>query len=457
MAFSPAPKSPGDLIRSQDWNEAMGEVVRLESAKLSITGGNVNGPLSVSTLNIGTAAPPNRALTVRGTGGTYLNVIANNGTHEILLGADNAGGIVSTMTNHDLQLRAGGNVTHLTVKTDGSVGIGTPSPGARLEVIGSSWEQHLRLTNTGTGGAGPGIFFNAVNRNWAILGTNATAGAGDQKLGFYDATGGQYRMVIDASGNVGIGTTGPQGKLDVNGAIRAGTSDIYFTNSIHNHTGIGNAAGFAAIENSSNFNTLMILGRTVTTSPLRRSVSVWDELNVFGPLVVGQAHRIKLGVPSGPYGNDGIRGEPNLFLDAAGTVFIKTGFQARGMDVAERFKTVEQVYAGQVVVFDEHAEAVRLCDRAYDSRVIGIASADPAFILGIDPEQMPIALCGRVPCDVDADIAPIAVGDLLTTSPTRGYAQKVIESERAAGAIIGKALSALKSGKGQILVLVFPR
>ena len=111
MAFSPAPKNPGDLIRSQDWNEAMGEVVRLESAKLSITGGNVNGPLSVSTLNIGTSAPPNRALTVRGTAGTYLNVIANNGTHEILLGADNAGGIVSTITNHDLQLRAGGNVT----------------------------------------------------------------------------------------------------------------------------------------------------------------------------------------------------------------------------------------------------------------------------------------------------------------------------------------------------------
>lgn len=457
MAFSPTPKNPGDLIRSQDWNEAMGEVVRLESAKLNLTGGNVNGPLSVSTLSIGTATPPNRPLTIRGTAGTYLNVIANNGTHEILLGADNAGGIVSTMTNHDLQLRAGGNVTRLTVKADGDVGIGTLTPGARLEVIGSSWDQHLRLTNTSTGGAGPSIFFNAVNRNWAILGTNATAGAGDQKLGFYDATSNQYRMVIDPSGNVGIGTTGPQGKLDVQGAIRAGNSDLYFTGTTHNHTGIGNAGGFAAIENSSNYNTLMILGRTVTTSPLRRSVSVWDELNVFGPLIVQQAHTIKLGIPFGPYGNDGIRGEPNLFLDAAGRVFIKQGFQTPAMDIAERFKTVEPVQAGQVVIFDEQAEAVKLCERAYDSCVIGIASADPAFILGIDAEQMPIALCGRVPCNVDADIAPIAVGDLLTTSPTRGYAQKVIEPEKAAGATIGKALGALESGKGQILVLVLPR
>jgi hypothetical protein len=57
-------------------------------------------------------------------------------------------------------------------------------------------------------------------------------------------------------------------------------------------------------------------------------------------------------------------------------------------------------------------------------------------------------------CKVDADIAPIRVGDLLTTSPTRGHAQKATEPEKAVGAIIGKALGSLKSGKGKIPVLV---
>ncbi|WP_293024480.1 hypothetical protein [Moorena sp. SIO3I8] len=57
-------------------------------------------------------------------------------------------------------------------------------------------------------------------------------------------------------------------------------------------------------------------------------------------------------------------------------------------------------------------------------------------------------------CKVDADIAPIAVGDLLTTSPTKGHGQKVLEPERAIGAIIGKALGSLSSGKGKIPVLV---
>jgi streptogramin lyase len=57
-------------------------------------------------------------------------------------------------------------------------------------------------------------------------------------------------------------------------------------------------------------------------------------------------------------------------------------------------------------------------------------------------------------CKVDADIAPVSVGDLLTTSPTKGHAQKVLETERAVGAIIGKALASLQRGKGKIPVLV---
>jgi hypothetical protein len=57
-------------------------------------------------------------------------------------------------------------------------------------------------------------------------------------------------------------------------------------------------------------------------------------------------------------------------------------------------------------------------------------------------------------CKVDADIAPIKIGDLLTTSPTKGHAQKALDPGKATGAIIGKALGSLKKGKGKIPVLV---
>ncbi len=68
--------------------------------------------------------------------------------------------------------------------------------------------------------------------------------------------------------------------------------------------------------------------------------------------------------------------------------------------------------------------------------------------------QYPVALSGRVYCYADAGFGAIAPGDLLTTSDTPGHLQIVRDPDRARGAIVGKAMSALKDGRGLILVLV---
>lgn len=98
-------------------------------------------------------------------------------------------------------------------------------------------------------------------------------------------SGGQpvMAMALGAS-TVGIGTASPQGKLDVRGDIRAGNSDIYFTRTDHNHTGIGNTAGFAAIENAADYGALMILGRAGTSRG--RYVRLWDYLQINGGMDV---------------------------------------------------------------------------------------------------------------------------------------------------------------------------
>jgi hypothetical protein len=58
-------------------------------------------------------------------------------------------------------------------------------------------------------------------------------------------------------------------------------------------------------------------------------------------------------------------------------------------------------------------------------------------------------------CKVDADIGPIKPGDLLTTSPSLGYAQRVESRARSSlGTVIGKAMGALDKGKGTIPVFV---
>ena len=55
---------------------------------------------------------------------------------------------------------------------------------------------------------------------------------------------------------------------------------------------------------------------------------------------------------------------------------------------------------------------------------------------------------------MDASEHPVQPGDLLTTSPVPGYAMKVMDHQRAIGAIIGKAMTPLANEKGLGLVLV---
>lgn len=96
-----------------------------------------------------------------------------------------------------------------------------------------------------------------------------------------DTIGTLHTMSLNG-GNVGIGTTTPTGKLDVAGDIRAGNSDLYFTKTDHNHTGLGNTTGYAAIENAANYEALMIMGRAGTAKG--RFVGLWDYLQVNGSM-----------------------------------------------------------------------------------------------------------------------------------------------------------------------------
>src|SRR5439155_8452257 len=65
-----------------------------------------------------------------------------------------------------------------------------------------------------------------------------------------------------------------------------------------------------------------------------------------------------------------------------------------------------------------------------------------------------VALTGRVYVQADASGGAIKPGDLLTSSSVPGHAMRVADHAKAQGAILGKAMSSLKEGKGMVLVLV---
>jgi hypothetical protein len=69
-------------------------------------------------------------------------------------------------------------------------------------------------------------------------------------------------------------------------------------------------------------------------------------------------------------------------------------------------------------------------------------------------DEVPMAMMGIVPTNVTAENGAIHPGDLLVTSSTLGYAMKGTDRNRMLGAVIGKALGGLDSGKGVIEVVV---
>jgi len=106
--------------------------------------------------------------------------------------------------------------TPFVVTSSGNVGIGTPSPGSKLTVVGvisstssTSYIQAVSTTNSGT----TQIINDGGNGYIEVNGTTS--------IPMVFRLQGAELMRIDASGNVGIGTASPSQKLDVAGSIKA--------------------------------------------------------------------------------------------------------------------------------------------------------------------------------------------------------------------------------------------
>jgi hypothetical protein len=126
--------------------------------------------------------------------------------------------------------------------------------------------------------------------------------------------------------------------------------------------------------------------------------------------------------------------------------------QATYADLAEYYSSELDVTPGTVVEFGG-AEEIQLCDTRNSTRVAGVVSTDPAFVmnekLGQSVPRILVALIGRVPCKV---YGTCAKGDMMVAAGG-GYA--MANNSPAIGSVIGKALEdKTTSGVGVIEVVV---
>lgn len=112
-----------------------------------------------------------------------------------------------------------------------------------------------------------------------------------------------------------------------------------------------------------------------------------------------------------------------------------------------------------LVLSNDNSSDVAKSTQTYSTSVAGIYSTKPGLIgrrqHGVKSDmEIPMAMVGIVPTKVSTENGPIKRGDLLVTSSTEGYAMKGTDHSRMLGAIVGKAMGSIESGRGVIEVLV---
>jgi hypothetical protein len=165
----------------------------------------------------------------------------------------------------------------------------------------------------------------------------------------------------------------------------------------------------------------------------------------------------------GVYGRSAL-GDAGYFqgnLTVTGTATVNGDILLTGADCAEQFPVAAdlQIEPGTVVVISPDG-GLQPSTSAYDRKVAGVVAGAGSYRPGIvlDSECaancVKVAMLGKVFCQVDADFGSIEIGDLLTSSMTHGHAMVVTDRNKAFGSVIGKAMAALKRGRGLIPILV---
>ncbi|MBI5217269.1 MAG: hypothetical protein HY960_16065 [Ignavibacteriae bacterium] len=325
----------------------------------------------------------------------------------------------------------------------------------------------LRVETNGTGatvyglqtGAGHGGWFeisNASNTYPSLF--TRTNGSGNSFFSYHNGTASAGKFAVDNPSNtnpaIEISTTG-SGLVGLFSGVSQGVN-------INTNSTI-NSPQLVLMENESDYSRLNFQHKNTTNywtiAGLPNAASKDARLNFYYS-------------PTGDFmtitgeGNVGIgTGNPTSKLDVEGKVEMNVLQINGGSDLAEPFEVTElenEIEAGTLMVIDEqHPGNLKVSSEAYDSRVAGIVSGAGGINPGITLQQdgmingkTMVAIAGRVYCKVDASGGEIKPGDLLTTSNIPGYAMKATDKERTQGAIIGKAMSPLKDGKGLVLVLV---
>lgn len=175
---------------------------------------SVNGRLGVGTNS------PGAQIQITGATDSYIRISSS--------GAANSTGIKFIGTGTDAKLYIGqrnagdtASVVQAVIDNSGNLGIGTSSPNRRLDVQGDG-SVYASVTNntSGSGSARIQLFNNGdTSDGFAVINNSGASGQinilnyKNSAMAFW--TNSAQRMLLDSSGNLGIGTSSPSGRLNI--------------------------------------------------------------------------------------------------------------------------------------------------------------------------------------------------------------------------------------------------
>ena len=173
------------------------------------------GNTTTNSIKIGSSSSPNAALDVNG------ELFVSNGGYGVKLSYSNGNqtGIIDTFANHNLEFRIN-NSEKMVITSGGNLGVGTSSPGEKFAVNGNA--TYMEITHP-TASSYSGIKFSeggTPQGSIQNIGSTFATVARRGNFEIFHNTSGNLTLQ-HSGGNVGIGTTSPGYKLDVNGSFHA--------------------------------------------------------------------------------------------------------------------------------------------------------------------------------------------------------------------------------------------
>ena len=187
--------------------------------------------------------------------------------------------------------------------------------------------------------------------------------------------------------------------------------------------------------------TTLVTGGNATVNGLavNTSATIGTTLGVTGTVNIGGQTTITGGLQNTPIGNttastatfttvqtgNVIPTTANTFTLGNSTTWYSTVYataiQSFYADLAEKYIADQTYEPGTVVIFGG-AEEITTTDKLGDTRVAGVISTDPAYLMNMTSTGLPVALRGKVPVKI---VGQVSKGDLLITSEVMGHGASV--------------------------------